>query len=98
MFDSVKNIFKKKKQEPEKEKDNDLVTDDKKTEKALDELIQSSNSEQNTTSKSISSSSFYLENIEVERRILSEILKDDLNSVDPNKLYEKFASKISKWK
>jgi hypothetical protein len=95
MFDSVKNMFKKKKPEAEKEKD--FAGDDKKTEKALDELIQNSSSEQNTTSKS-SSSSFYLENIEVERRILSEILKDEINNVDQLQLLEKFMVKLKKWK
>jgi hypothetical protein len=87
-------MFKKKKPEAEKEKE--VSKDDKKTEKQLDELIQSSSSDQNTTSKS-HSSSFYLDNIEVERRILSEILKEDMNDVDPSKLYDKFVVKIKNW-
>lgn len=96
MFDSLKNVFKKKKGD-EKDKEKEIASDDKKTEKALDELIQSSNSDQNTTSKS-TSSSFYLENIEVERRILSEILKAEINNVDPIQLYEKFYTKLKNWK
>jgi len=95
MFDSVKNIFKKKKTDTDNDKDK--APSDKKEEKALDDLIQSSNSDQNTTSKSMSSS-FYLDNIEVERKILNEILKDEMNSVDPNELFEKFKVKLSKWK
>ena len=58
MFDSMKNLFKKKKND-EKEVVDEKVKD--KAEKQLDELIQSSSSDQNTTSKS-SSTSFYLEN------------------------------------
>jgi hypothetical protein len=95
MFDSVKNMFKKIKNDSEKDKDKDNC--DKKEEKALEDLIQNSNSDQTTNSKSFSSS-FYLENIEVERKILNEILKDEMNSVNPNELFEKFKVKLSKWK
>ena len=96
MFDSVINIFKKKKDGPEKDKEQDK--EDKKTEKHLDDLIQNTNSEQNTTSKSSSSSFYLLENIELERRIFTEVLNEEINSVDPIKLYEKFASKLQNWK
>ena len=95
MFDSMKNLFKKKKNEGEKEI---AETDDLKVEKQLDNLMKSSNSDQNTTSKS-GSSSFYLENIDAERKILSVILKiENINAIDPIKLYEKFSIKIKNWK
>ena len=95
MFDSMKNLFKKKKND-EKEVVDEKVKDN--AEKQLDELIQSSSSDQNTTSKS-SSTSFYLENIEAERKILSVTLKNEnINAVDPLKLYEKFFDKIKNWK
>jgi len=81
-------MSKKKKKKKEQDKE------EKKSEKQFDDLLQ--NSEQNTTSKS--SSSFYLlENIEIERRIITEVLNDEINSVDPIKLYEKFASKLQNW-
>lgn len=112
MFDSVKNLFKKKKNEGEKdkekdkeedkekdkEKDKEISGEEKKVEKALEELIQNSNSEQNTTAKSFNSSIYYLENIQVERRIISEILKDEINSVDPVEMFRNFYVKIQNWK
>lgn len=95
MFDSVINIFKKKKDVPEKDKEQDK--EEKKSEKQLDEMMQNTNSDQNTTSKSSSSSFYLLENIEIERQIFSEVLNDEINSVDPIKLYEKFTIKLKDW-
>jgi len=90
-------MFKKKDKKDTKEKEPKGQTD---AEKQLDDLIQSTNgSDQNTASKSSSSfsGSFYFENLEVERRIISEILKEELNSVDPVQLYDKFSAKIKNW-
>jgi len=89
-------MFKKNKKEEVPEKEKEVNNQDKTTEKHVDDLIQSSNSDQNTTSKS-TSSSFYLDNISIERRILSEILKEEINAVDTNNLYEKFVSKLKSW-
>jgi len=91
------SIFKKKKEKGE-DKSKESDKEEKKAEKQLDELIQSSsNSERDTASSKSASSSFYFDNIEIERRIISEILKDELNSVDPIKLYEQFALKLKNW-